>query len=184
MEQLSKELMAMSKANLDTAIRVGGISLDSAERMLKVQLETAKEALAGGAQQAKSLANTMDWQGLRELANPFAQPNLEQMTNYFRAVCQVASLAQAETIHVIEEELAESNQRAQSTLDHLTNIAPAGSEVTWAAAKAVLSAGKLACDNALRSAKQFADMAKAHGDAGAERTTHETKRKQIGRAHV
>ena len=177
MEQLSEQLMALNRVNLESAIRLAGITLDGAERMLKVQLNTAKHALEDGAQKAKSLAEAKDWQGLAQLTNAFGQPHLEQMAGYLKSIYEVATLTHSEVSQIVEEQLSESNHRALSALDRLVKITPAGSEAAWAAAKVVLSAGKLACDNALNSAKQFAEMAKANGEAVVERAAPESKRK-------
>ena len=60
MFQAPEQLVALNKANLEAAVRFAGIALEGAERMLELQLKTAKSAFADGVQQAKALAEVKD----------------------------------------------------------------------------------------------------------------------------
>ena len=53
MYQTPEQLIALNKANLETALRFAGVALDGAERMLDLQVKAAKTALADGIENAR-----------------------------------------------------------------------------------------------------------------------------------
>ena len=60
MYQAPDQLIALNKANIETALRFAGVYLEGAERIIEVQLKAAKSALADGFQSARALASVHD----------------------------------------------------------------------------------------------------------------------------
>ena len=57
MYQTPEQLIALNKANLETALRFAGVALDGAERLIDLQMKTAKTALADSIQTAQAIAD-------------------------------------------------------------------------------------------------------------------------------
>ena len=137
MFQAPEQFMALNKANLEAAVRFAGIALEGAERMLELQLKTAKSAFADGVQQAKAFTEIKDVQELAQLKNTLAQPTMEKATSYVKSVYDVAATTQTEINKLVEEQVAEFNKQVVTSLDKVVKSAPAGSEVAVAAVKSV-----------------------------------------------
>ena len=129
MFQAPEQFMALNKANLEAAVRFAGIALEGAERMLELQLKTAKSAFADGVQQAKAFTEIKDVQELAQLKNTLAQPTMEKATSYVKSVYDVASTTQSEINKLVEEQVAEFNKQVVTSLDKVVKSAPAGSEL-------------------------------------------------------
>jgi phasin family protein len=177
MFQAPEQLMALNKANLEAAVRFAGIALEGAERMLELQLKTAKIAFADGVQQAKALTEIKDVQEIAQLRNTLAQPTMEKATSYVKSVYDVATATQTEMNKLMEEQVAEFNKQVVTGLDKVVKSAPAGSEVALAAVKSAITAVNSAYDNLSKSAKQFAEMTQANVEAATTQAAHATKRK-------
>jgi len=177
MYQAPEQLVALNKANLEAAVRFAGIALEGAERLIEVQLKTAKSIFADSVQQAKALAEVKDVQELAQLRNTLAQPALEKATGYVKSAYDVISATQSEFSKLMEEQVAEFNKHVVTGLDKIVKSAPAGSEVAVAAVKSAISAVNSAYDNLSKSAKQFADMTQANVEAATSQAMHATKKK-------
>ena len=177
MFQAPEQLVALNKANLEAAVRFAGIALEGAERMLELQLKTAKSAFADGVQQAKALAEVKDMQELAQLRNNLAQPALDKATSYVKSVYDVASATQAEINKLLEEQVSEFNKQVVTNLDKVVKTAPAGSEVAIATVKSAITAVNSAYDNLSKSAKQFAEMTQANVEAATTQAVNVSKKK-------
>ena len=140
MFQAPEQFMALNKANLEAAVRFAGIALEGAERMLELQLKTAKSAFADSVQQAKAFTEIKDVQELAQLKNTLAQPAMEKATSYVKSVYDVAAATQSEINKLVEEQVAEFNKQVVTSLDKVVKSAPAGSEVAVAAVKSAITA--------------------------------------------
>jgi phasin family protein len=177
MFQAPDQMMALNKASLEAAVRFAGIALEGAERMLELQLKTAKSAFADGVQQAKAFTEIKDVQELAHLKNTIAQPSMEKATSYYKSVYDVAATTQSEINKLVEEQVAEFNKQVVTSLDKVVKSAPAGSEVAVAAVKSAITAVNSAYDNLSKSAKQFAEMTQANVEAATVQAVHATKKK-------
>ena len=177
MFQAPEQFLALNKANLEAAVRFAGIALEGAERMLELQLKTAKSAFADGVQQAKAFTEIKDVQELAQLKNTLAQPTIEKATSYVKSMYDVAATTQTEINKLVEEQVAEFNKQVVTSLDKVVKSAPAGSEVAVAAVKSAITAVNSAYDNLSKSAKQFAEMTQANVDAATIQAVHVAKKK-------
>ena len=177
MFQAPEQFVALNKANLEAAVRFAGIALEGAERMLELQLKTAKSAFADGVQQAKAFTEIKDVQELAQLKNTLAQPTMEKATSYVKSVYDVAATTQTEINKLVEEQVAEFNKQVVTSLDKVVKSAPAGSEVAVAAVKSAITAVNSAYDNLSKSAKQFTEMTQANVEAATTQAVHASKKK-------
>jgi phasin family protein len=177
MYQAPEQLLALNKANLEAAVRFAGIALEGAERMLELQLKTAKSAFADGVQQAKAMTEIKDVQEFAQLKNTMAQPTLDKASSYVKSIYDVAAATQSEINKLVEEQFAEFNKQVVTSLDKAVKSAPAGSEVAVAAVKSAITAVNSAYDNLSKSAKQFADMTQANVEAATTQAVSATKKK-------
>lgn len=177
MLQPAEQFMAWNKAQMEASVRLAGIALSGAEKLLEVQMEAAKAALADGTRNAKTLAEIKDPKELAQLKTTLLQPSFEKATAYFKEVYDVAAGTQAEINKLFEEQVTQLNKQIVTGLDQLVKSAPAGSEAAVGAAKSAMSAINAAYENVSKTAKQFAEVTQANVSAAANQFAQSSKKK-------
>src|SRR6476661_6760516 len=176
MYQATEKLIALNKDDYEDALRFAGVALEGAERLIDLQLRTAKTALNDGMESAKVLASVKDFDQLAALKDTLVQPSLEKATAYAKEVYDVATGTQAELGKLVEEQVAEFNRQVISTLDQIVKTAPAGSEVGIAAMKSTLAAVNSGFDNLTKVAKQFGEVTQNNIEVVANQTIEAAKK--------
>ena len=127
MYQTPEQLIAINKQNVETALRFAGLALDGAEKLIELQIKTAKSALADSIQSARALTSVRDFDQFAALKDTVVQPSIEKATAYAKEVYDVASETQADLSKLVEEQVSEFNRQVISALDQMVKTAPAGS---------------------------------------------------------
>ena len=176
MYQAPEQLIAMNKASIETAMKFAGIAIESAERMMELQLKTAKAAFADSVESAKALASVKDLQQFAALNDTLAQPSIEKAQAYARSVYDVAATTQAEFTKLVEAQVAEFNKQTVAVLDKMVKTAPAGSEVGIATLKSAIAAVNGSYDNLSKVAKQFQEVTQSNMEAVAKQAITSVKK--------
>ena len=176
MYQAPEQFVALNKANLEAAARFANIALGGAERMMEIQINAAKSALADSVEGAKTLSTVKDLQQFASVKDTVAQPALEKATEYVRNVYEVATDTQAEIGKLVELQFAEFNKQFIVALDKMAENAPAGAEAGISALKTAFVTGNAAYDNMSKAVKQFNDAAKTNIEAAAKRASSTVKK--------
>lgn len=170
MYQTPEQLIALNKANVETALRFAGIALEGTQRIVDLQLRAAQSALADGIQNARTLSTVRDLEQLATLKDTLVQPSLEKATAYAKQVYDVAAETQSQFGRVVEEQTAEVQKNLIAVLDQMVKSAPAGSEVGIAAVKSTLAAVNSGIDNFTKVAKQFGEATQSNIEAVANQS--------------
>ena len=122
MYQTPDQLIALNKSNLDAAMRFAGVALQSVEKLVGLQMETAKAALADSADSVRALAAVKDPKDLVALRDRMFQPTLEKASAYARNVYDVAVSTQSEINKLLEAQIADYNKSVGSVLDKAAHV--------------------------------------------------------------
>lgn len=161
MFNVPEQFVATNKENLDTFLAFAGIASASAEKLIDLQLKTAKAAFAEGAKNVQALAAAKDVQQFAEIQTAIGQPAAEKVTAYARTVYALAAETQAEMTRFFEARVGEVNKNMTSALDNAVKSAPAGSDVAVAAFKSALAAANQAYDAFSKATKQVTEATEA-----------------------
>lgn len=173
MVNLAEQMTELNNAAVLSAARLSKLSLDSAERLLALQLGFAKSALGDATRAARAASATQDPQQLLALRTKAAEEAMSQWLEYSRGLYEVASDAQAELAKLAEERLAEMQRAVTDTVEQAAKGAPAGSDVAVAAMKSSLAAATAAFDSFTKAARHAASFT----DAGVKAATAPKGRK-------
>ena len=176
MYQTPDQLIALNKANVEAFVRFAGVALEGAERLLDLQLKTAKNALSDGLENARILASVRDFEQLTALKDTLVQPTFEKATAYAKKAYDVATETQTDLNKLVEEQVTEFNKQVISALDQIVKTAPAGSEVGIAAMKSTLAAVNSGFDNLTKVAKQFGEATQNNMEVVANQTIEAAKK--------
>ena len=154
-EQLSK----LSLNGFEALFRAAQISLDSTERLVKLNFELSKQSLEENVKLTRELGSLKTPQDALTRLNKLATQNLEQAVANSRSVYDIVSETQAELGKIAESNFNELNKSVISNIDLLSKNAPAGSETAVNALKSGIAAGAAAINSMTKAAQQVAEFA-------------------------
>jgi phasin family protein len=167
MAYLPETLNELNSTAMQAAARLSKVSLNSAERVIALQMSFAKAALGDVTRSARAAATTQDVQELLALRTKAAETALTQWMGYSRGLYEVASDAQAELAKIAEERVAEMQRTLTESVDEAAKSAPAGSDFAVAAMKSSLAAATAAFDTVTKAARHAASYTDASVKAAA-----------------
>lgn len=159
MYQSPEQFMQFGKSSLEAALSLANITLQGTERLVGLQLKTAKEALDESIRSAKALSDIKNVQELMSLQSTATQPNMEKVMAYSRSVYEVASDTQTKINKVLEDRMSKVGGELVAAVDKAVKTAPAGSETAVAAFKSAVAAASTAYDTMSKVAREATDLA-------------------------
>lgn len=161
MYTVPEQLIAANKEILESSLSFAGILFVGGEKLVDLNVKTAKAALADGAKTVKSLAGAKDVQEFTDIHATFVQPAADKALAYGRGVYAVVSETQADLTKFFEERFAEANKNFVTALDKAAKSAPAGSDVAVAAVKSAVAAANQAYDVFAKASRQVVEATEA-----------------------
>ena len=161
MYTIPEQVITTHKENVDTFLEFAGITATAAEKLIDLNLKTAKAAFAEAVKSAKALSEIKDTQELASYQSGLAQPVAEKYATYLKTTYGLANEAQAELARFFEQKFAEFNKNVVTALDKAVKNAPAGSDVAVAAVKSAMAAANQAYDAFSKATRQVSEVTEA-----------------------
>src|SRR4051794_8547759 len=146
MYNATEQFAEISKAGYDNAMKIASLSIEKAERLLNLNLQSAKLALAQSMTGASAATEVKDVQDLLALRTKLAETGVQYATAYSRGVYEVASETQADFTALAEEAWSAYTKGVAAWVEKATQNAPAGSDVAVTALKSTVAATTAAFD--------------------------------------
>lgn len=162
MVQITEQIAALSKSQLDAALKMTEVAADNAEKLADVQLKSAKAAYEDGVEALRQIASIKDPSEFAALSSGAAQPAWDKATAYAKSLYETIAGAQSEFASVLEQQVSEFNRNVAVTLDAVIKAAPAGSEGALAGVKSAFQTANGVYDTMLKSARQLATVTEAN----------------------
>ena len=156
----SEQLAAWQKAALESTLSYAQASIASAEQLLKVNLEAARNSLEQAGKNTRELLSISDPQELVQLRSKIAQANMQQTATYAQNIYEIVSQTQALLTKLSEEQFSRLNNEVAAGAEKLSKGTP-GADVASAAVKSSLAASNAMMENLNRATKQFAELSEA-----------------------
>lgn len=171
MYNVSEKFAELNQANVAQATKLSALALANAEKLAKINLLTAKSALAQGVENAQAVAAVKDVGQLVALNSTLAEASVQSALDYSKHLYELATEAQAQYTALIEESWAAYTKGAAAWVDQAGKSAPAGSEAAVAAFRQGLAASTAAFDQFKQASKQVVSLADASVRAAAANAT-------------
>ena len=155
-----EQLAAWQKAALESTLAYAQASIASAEQLLKLNLEAARNSLDQAGKNTRELLAISDPQDLVQLRAKIAQVNMQQTASYAQNIYEIVSQTQALLTKLAEEQFSRLNKETAAGAEQLSKGAP-GAEVAASTVKSTLAATNAMMDNLNRATKQFAELSEA-----------------------
>jgi phasin family protein len=165
----------LNKVNVAHATKLAALSMESAEKLFKLNLTATKAAFAHGVANVQAAASVKDMQELLALRSKFTESGVQDAVGYSRTLYALASQAQADYTALSEEAWASYSKGVATLVDKASKAAPAGSDVAMNAIKSTFAASTAAFEQFQKATKQVVSMADANMRAAAATATKATK---------
>jgi phasin family protein len=158
----AEQVLAAQKANVETLFGLTNKAFEGIEKLVELNLQVAKAAMAEAADTAKAAFSVKDAQELMALQASLLQPAAEKASAYSRHVYDIATAANADVSRVAEATVAEAQKKFVAFVDSATKNAPAGSENVVALVRSAVAAANNAFDGVQKATKQATEVAEAN----------------------
>ena len=170
-----EQFVASQKANLETLNGLTNKAFEGVEKLVELNLQATKAALAESQTHAQALLSVKDAQDLLSVQASLFQPLAEKAAAYSRHLYDIASGTQGEFSKAFESRVAESQAQFATLVDSAAKNAPAGSDTAVAMMKGAVAAANNAFESVQKAVKQASDMAEANFNAVATSATNAAK---------
>ena len=162
MSNVPEQFQSLNKEAVEAALSFAQVSMASADRLLRLQLDAAKTFVAEQTQTAKALADAKDPEAMMALRAHLAEQAVERAIGYSRNVYEVATETQQQMTKLVAERLATSQQQIASAMENMLKSAPGGSNPAVEAMRSTMAATQSAMDSMTKAAKQAAELAEVN----------------------
>lgn len=164
--KVEQSVAAMQKKNLDSAMRLAQLSIENSQRILQLQMQTAKEMFEDGVSNVQSLAQIKTPQEAMELRARYAQNAAEKMLSTSRNIAEITSEVQSEMSKLVSQQLTAGGQELIDAMQGFLKGMPLNSH---AAAEAMQTTFETARKTLEQVAKASSDAFSAVAQTGKKR---------------
>lgn len=165
MSYTPEQFVAGQKASIETFFGLSNKALEGVEKLVELNLQTDRTALAEASEAAQAALSVKDAQELFALQASLLQPSAEKAAAYGRHVYEIFAGTTAEVGKVAEATVAESQKTVIALVDNAVRNAPAGTENAVALVKSAVAAANNAYESVSKAAKQASEVAEANFQA-------------------
>ena len=174
----AEQIVVAHKANVETLFGLTGLAFEGVEKLVELNIQVAKSAMAEVAQTTQAALSVKDAQELMALQAGLLQPAAEKAAAYSRLVYEIAASTGAEVNRVAEATAADAQAKFMSVVDNAVKNAPAGTENAVALVKSAVAAASNAFESVQKAGKQAAEVADANFQAMSSTAVRATKSKK------
>ena len=160
-----EQMMSAHKSNVETMFGLSGLAFDGVEKLIELNVQATRAAMAGMAESTQALMSAKDPQELVALQAGWMQPATEKAAAYGRSVYEITSTTGAEIGRVTEATAADAQAKFLAVVDTAVKNAPAGTENAVALVKSAVAAANNAFESVQKAAKQAVEVADANVQA-------------------
>jgi phasin family protein len=158
----AEQVMASQKATMETLFGLTNKAFEGVEKLVELNVQASKAALAETANQTQALMSVKDAQELMAMQAGLMQPLAEKSAAYSRHLYDIATGTSAEFSKALEGQATEAQAKFMGLVDGASKNAPAGSETAMAVMKSAVAAANNAFESVQKAVKQATDMAEAN----------------------
>ena len=158
----AEQVMTSQKATFETLFGLTNKAFEGVEKLVELNVQASKAALAETANQTQALMNVKDAQELMTMQAGLMQPLAEKSAAYSRHLYDIATSTSTELRKAFEGQATEAQAKFMGLVDGASKNAPAGSETAMAVMKSAVAAANNAFESVQKAVKQATDMAEAN----------------------
>ncbi|GAB4058543.1 phasin family protein [Uliginosibacterium sediminicola] len=146
---------ALQKKNLESAMKLAQLSIENSQRILQLQMQTAKDLFEDGVANVQSLTQIKTPNEAMELRARYAQQAAEKMFSTSRTIAEITAELQHEMSKLVSEQLTSGSQEMIEAMQGFLKGMPLNSHAAAEAMQSTFEAAR----------KTLEQVAKASSDA-------------------
>jgi phasin family protein len=162
MTDFQGQAAVVQQANLDFFFGLASKMLEGGERLIKLNLDTAKTTFADWYQRVQDGLTKKDGQDVSGLQNALALLSAEKVLSYERQVAEIASTMQMQLAEVVDARYQQANREVQWFVENVAQNAPVSSEAAIAFLKQAITLANTAHESVQKATKQAVDVAQSN----------------------
>jgi phasin family protein len=170
---VNEQFVNAAKTNLEAQLSIvtelSTKAIESIQKIVDLNLHTAKASAEDSAIAARALLAAKDPQELLSLTVAQAQPAAAKAIAYNLHLAAIAAATQAEIARAAEEQIADTDRKVSALVDEVSKCAPAGSENVMAAMKSAIGNASAGCEHFNKTAKQAVEAMESNLNTAANR---------------
>ncbi|CAB3787225.1 hypothetical protein LMG28614_02452 [Paraburkholderia ultramafica] len=175
MADFQAQVAIAQQANLDFFFGLAGSMLEGDEKLVRLNLDTAKATLADWYQRVQDGLSKQNGQEVTGLQDALALPSAEKVLTYERRVAEIASSTQTQLAEVVNARYQEVNRQVQWLVENVAQNAPLGSEAAIAFLKQAITLANTAQESVQKATKQVVEVAQSNLEATTKAATEMTE---------
>ncbi|MDB5814673.1 MAG: phasin protein [Rhodocyclales bacterium] len=164
--KVEQTVATMQKKNLESAMRLAQLSIENSQRILHLQMQTAKEMFEDGVSNVQSLTQVKTPQEAMELRARYAQHAAEKMLTTSRNIAEITAEVQTEMSKLVSQQLNSGSHDLMEAMQGFLKGMPLNSH---AAAEAMQTTFETARKTLEQVAKASSDAFSAVAQTGKKR---------------
>ena len=173
MAQLPEQVAAVQQVNLDFFFGAIGKTFEALEKLIRLNLNTAKSAMSEWYQRTQNGLSKAENQDASAMADTLVLPSSEQVLTYERQVAEITSTMQSQLAEVFEAQYEQANRQLQQFVESVSKNGPVGSDVAVAFMNQIVTLANTARESSLKTASQAANFAQSGSRASTGATAQE-----------
>ena len=161
-EQFSNATKSTFEAQIALFSSLSAKTFESVEKLVALNLSTAKASLAESTESARALLAVKDPQEFISLTTSKVQPSAEKALAYSKEVAAIVRGASAEFTQAAESQIVEANRKVLSLVDEVSKNAPAGSEQFVSAMKTAIGNASAGYEHMSKTTKQAVETVESN----------------------
>ncbi|WP_027802215.1 TIGR01841 family phasin [Paraburkholderia dilworthii] len=175
MTDFQRRAATAQQANLDFFFGLASRMLEGEEKLVRLNLDTAKMTLADWHQREQDGLAKKDRQEVTGLQDALALHSAEKVLTYERQVVEIASTTQTQLAEVVNARYQELSRQVQSFVENLAQNVPVGSEPTIAFLKQAITLADTTQESVQKATKQAVEVAQSNLDAATKAASEVTE---------
>ncbi|MGF6937069.1 phasin family protein [Paraburkholderia sp. UCT70] len=175
MTDFQRQAATAQQANLDFFFGLASRMLEGEEKLVRLNLDTAKTTLADWHQREQDGLAKKDRQEVTGLQDALALHSAEKVLKYERQVAEIASTTQTQLAEVVNARYQEVSRQVQSFIENFAQSAPVGSEATIAFLKQAITLADTTQESVQKATKQAVEVAQSNLDAATKAASEVTE---------
>ncbi|SIT38121.1 Phasin family protein [Paraburkholderia piptadeniae] len=175
MTDFQEQAAVAQRANLDFFFGLAGSMLEGEEKLVRLNLDTAKTTLADWYQRVQDGLAKKENQEVTGMQDALALHSAETVLTYERQVAEIASSTQTQMAEVVNARYREVSRQVQSFVENLAQNAPVGSEAAIAFLKQTITLANTTQEGVQKATKQVVEVVQSNLEAATKAASEVTE---------
>ena len=155
--------------NMDAAMKLAQLSIENSQRIMELQINTARSLFEEGVANSKALAAASDPREAMALRTQFAQISTEKMLTCARQIAEITSNTQSEVGRMVTQQLSTGSKDMVEAFQKVFKGMPIADSGALGAMQTAMDTARAAFDQVTRASQEafstFSTMAQKAGNA-------------------